>query len=193
MKIFKQVAGFLTSAALTIGCGQGVQKEASRIHVQNKPSFHDLEVIALNGVDTIKMSQFKGKKVLVVNVASKCGYTPQYETLQSLYEAKNGELVILGLPCNQFLYQEPGTADDIQSFCKLNYGVTFPLTEKIEVKGSNQHQIYQWLTQKTFNGVGDYEVTWNFNKFLISESGELLGYFSSKAEPLGDEIGKMLD
>jgi glutathione peroxidase len=138
------------------------------------------------------MSQFKGKKILCVNVASKCGYTPQYEGLQKLYESNSGKLVIIGFPCNQFLYQESGTPEEIATFCKKNYGVTFPLTEKIDVKGSKQHEIYQWLSNKATNGIKDVEVKWNFGKFLIDENGKFVEYFGSNTEPQSEEIAKYL-
>lgn len=154
--------------------------------------FYELKVLALNGKDTLKMADFKGKKLLIVNVASRCGYTPQYEALQKLYETNRDKLVIIGFPCNQFMNQEPGSDEEIGTFCKLNYGVTFPLTTKIDVKGEQQHPVYQWLTQKSLNGKEDYKVSWNFNKFLISENGELLAYFGSSVDPLDKSIVSML-
>jgi glutathione peroxidase len=155
-------------------------------------SFYDLSIKSLDGKSTIDFSQFKGKKVLLVNVASKCGYTPQYEGLEKLYEANKEKLVIIGFPCNQFLSQESGSADEIASFCKKNYGVTFPLTEKISVKGTEQHAVYQWLTNKENNGVKDVTVKWNFGKFLIDENGKFVEYFPSGTEPLSEEIAKYL-
>jgi glutathione peroxidase len=155
-------------------------------------SFYDLTIKSLDGKTEISMSQFKGKKVLCVNVASKCGYTPQYEGLEKLYENNKEKLVIIGFPCNQFLYQESGSPEEIATFCKKNYGVTFPLTEKIDVKGKGQHTVYQWLTNKETNGVKDVEVKWNFGKFLIDENGKFVEYFPSKTEPLSEEIAKFL-
>lgn len=155
-------------------------------------SFYDLTIKSLDGKTEISMSQFKGKKVLCVNVASKCGYTPQYEGLEKLYENNKEKLVIIGFPCNQFLYQESGSPEEIATFCKKNYGVTFPLTEKIDVKGKDQHTVYQWLTNKETNGVKDVEVKWNFGKFLIDENGKFVEYFPSKTEPLSEEIAKFL-
>lgn len=154
--------------------------------------FYDLSIKSLDGKTTIDFSQFKGKKVLLVNVASKCGYTPQYEGLEKLYEANKEKLVIIGFPCNQFLSQESGSADEIATFCKKNYGVTFPLTEKISVKGTDQHAVYQWLTNKENNGVKDVTVKWNFGKFLIDENGKFVEYFPSGTEPLSEEIAKYL-
>jgi glutathione peroxidase len=157
----------------------------------NKMSFYDLTINSIDGKE-MHMSDFKGKYVLCVNVASKCGYTPQYEDLEKLYEQYQGKLVIVGFPCNQFLGQEPGTSEEIVSFCQKNYGVTFPLTEKIDVKGKNQHGVYQWLTQKSLNGVADGNVKWNFHKFLISPEGEWLAEFPSGVKPLDAELTSLI-
>jgi glutathione peroxidase len=158
---------------------------------KNKMSFYDLTINSIDGKE-MHMSDFKGKYVLCVNVASKCGYTPQYEDLEKLYEQYQGQLVIVGFPCNQFLGQEPGTSEEIVSFCQKNYGVTFPLTEKIDVKGKNQHGVYQWLTQKSLNGVADGNVKWNFHKFLISPEGEWLAEFPSGVKPLDTELTSLI-
>ena len=157
----------------------------------NKMSFYDLTVNAIDG-KVMNMADYKGKYVLCVNVASKCGYTPQYEDLEKLYEQFQGKLVIIGFPCNQFLGQEPGTSEEIVSFCQKNYGVTFPLTEKIDVKGKNQHGVYQWLTQQSLNGVADGTVKWNFHKFLISPEGEWLAEFPSGVKPLDTELTSLI-
>ena len=154
-------------------------------------SFYDLTINSIDGKE-MHMSDFKGKYVLCVNVASKCGYTPQYEDLEKLYEQYHGKLVIVGFPCNQFLGQEPGTSEEIVSFCQKNYGVTFPLTEKIDVKGKNQHGVYQWLTQQSLNGVSDGTVKWNFHKFLISPEGEWLAEFPSGVKPLDTELTSLI-
>ncbi|MCB0583713.1 MAG: glutathione peroxidase [Phaeodactylibacter sp.] len=150
-------------------------------------SFHELTVTGIDG-EPIQMKAFSGKYVLCVNVASKCGFTPQYKGLQELYEKYQDKLVVIGFPCNQFLMQEPGNEEEIATFCEVNYGVTFPLTEKIKVKGSGQHPVYAWLTQKELNGVSDAKIGWNFNKFLISPEGEWLAHFPSKVEPMSEEI-----
>jgi len=135
------------------------------------------------------MSAYKGKKIMIVNVASRCGYTSQYTELQALYEKyKNKNFVILGFPCNQFMGQEPGTEEEIQSFCQKNYGVSFPLFSKVEVKGTELHPIYRWLTQKSLNGVEDAKVSWNFNKFLIDEEGNYVVHLESGAKPMDAEI-----
>ena len=179
-----------SSLFVILGCGNSGKILEAQNQLKTGTSFYDLSIPSLTGGDTINLSSFKGKKLLVVNVASKCGYTYQYEGLQALYEAKKGELEIIGLPCNQFLMQEPGSNEDIATFCEEKFGVTFPLTTKIDVKGDQQHEIYQWLTKKDLNKVSDFEVNWNFNKFLISENGELLAYFSSDVKPMSEEILK---
>jgi len=147
-------------------------------------SFHDFTVKDIEGRD-FKMASLKGKKVLVVNTASKCGLTPQYKELQALYEQYGGnKFIIIGFPANNFLGQEPGTNEEIQEFCQRNYGVTFPMMEKISVKGDDMAPIYQWLTQKTKNGV----VGWNFQKYLIDENGQLVNFYSPKTNPNAPEI-----
>ena len=150
-------------------------------------SIYDIEINTLNG-QPLDFKQLKGKKLLVVNVASKCGFTPQYKELQQLQDQYKDKLTIIGVPCNQFGSQEPGSSDDIQQFCELNYGVTFPMTEKIKVKGSHQHPLYQWLTQKAFNGKKNSSVKWNFQKYLVNENGELIDYFFSMTSPLSSKI-----
>ncbi|MCC8154571.1 MAG: glutathione peroxidase [Tannerellaceae bacterium] len=151
-------------------------------------SFHDYTVKGIDGKD-FPLSQLKGKKVLVVNVASKCGLTPQYEQLQALYEKYGGDdFTIIGFPANNFREQEPGTNDEIAEFCKLNYGVTFPLMEKISVKGQDMAPVYQWLTQKELNGQQDAEVTWNFQKFMIDENGNWVGTIEPRTNPNTVEI-----
>ena len=153
----------------------------------NSNSIHAFKVKGIDGKE-IDFSKFKGKKILVVNTASRCGYTKQYEGLQKLYETYNKKLVVVGFPCNQFLGQEPGTSEEIMTFCKTNYGVTFPLAEKIDVKGKDAAPIYKWLCSKEANGVLDTKISWNFNKFLLDENGNMLAYFPSSVKPDGEEI-----
>ena len=153
----------------------------------NAQSIHGFTVKGIDGKD-IKMSSFKGKKILVVNTASKCGYTPQYEALEKVYEQYKDKLVIIGFPCNQFGGQEPGSNEEIVAFCKKNYGVTFPLADKIDVKGENTAAIYQWLTQKSKNGVVDATISWNFNKFLLDENGKMIAYYPSNVKPDSEAI-----
>ena len=150
-------------------------------------SFYDLKIKSIDGQE-ILFSQFKGKKVMCVNVASKCGNTPQYEKLEKLSEKYKEKLVIIGFPCNQFMGQEPGTPSEIKEFCTKNYGVTFQLTEKIDVKGNNQNEVYQWLTSKAVNSKMDSEVKWNFQKYIIDEKGNLINSFSPKTDPMDAEI-----
>ncbi|WP_221409092.1 glutathione peroxidase [Reichenbachiella versicolor] len=155
-------------------------------------NFHSFSIEALNSDQKINFNDFKGKKILVVNVASKCGYTKQYSDLQKLYEQYGDKLIVVGFPCDQFAGQELDSENLIQDFCKKNYGVTFPMTQIIEVKGEGQHPIYSFLTSKTQNGIGDYQVKWNFNKFLIDENGDLIKYFPSGVKPLDEEIVSLL-
>ena len=157
------------------------------------PSIYDTN-LSMKDIDgnTIDFNSFKGKKLLIVNVASKCGYTPQYEDLQALYETHKDNLMIIGVPCNQFGGQEPGSAMQIKSFCQQNYGVQFLITEKVDVKGANQHPLYAWLTSKAKNGKLDSEVKWNFQKYLLSEEGELIDMFPSRVNPIGEEIANHL-
>jgi len=145
-------------------------------------SIYDIEISSIEN-NAIDLSQFQGKKILFVNVASKCGFTPQYAELQKLHEVYGEELVIIGIPCNQFMSQEPGSNEEIAEFCQKNYGVSFLITEKVAVKGTNQHPLYKWLTSKELNGSADSKVKWNFQKYLVNESGELLDVFSSNVKP----------
>jgi len=148
--------------------------------------FYDFKVKTLEGAD-FDLSSLKGKKVMVVNVASKCGNTPQYKDLEELYEKYQGELVIIGFPANNFGGQEPGTAAEIREFCSKNYGVTFPMMEKISVKGDDIHPLYKWLTSKKENGIMDSNVTWNFQKYLIDENGKLVDVLNPKEKPGSDK------
>jgi glutathione peroxidase len=157
----------------------------------NAQSIHSFTVKSIDGKN-LNLASFKGKKILIVNTASKCGYTPQYEGLEKVYEQYKDKLVIIGFPCNQFGGQEAGTNEEIADFCKKNYGVSFPLADKIDVKGSNAAPIYQWLTQKSKNGILDASISWNFNKFLIDENGKMMAYFPSNVKPDSDDILKYL-
>lgn len=154
---------------------------------QTSSTVYDFSITSIDGKE-INLEEYKGKKILFVNVASKCGYTRQYEGLQKLYEENKENLVIIGLPCNQFMHQEPGTNEEIKSFCTKNYGVTFPITEKINVKGGEIHPLYNWLTRKEMNGLVESKVKWNFQKYLIDEEGKLIQVFGSKVEPLSQEL-----
>lgn len=154
-------------------------------------TIYDIEINTLNG-KPLDLSNFKGKYILFVNVASKCGFTPQYEDLQKLHDTYKDKIQVIGLPCNQFGGQEPGNAETIESFCKVNYGVTFQITEKIDVKGKHQHPLYTWLTQKENNGIKSSSVKWNFQKYLVDPSGNLVDYFLSTTNPLSSKIVKHL-
>lgn len=160
---------------------------ATPSHAQTETSIYDIEINSLDG-NALNLNDYKGKKLLIVNVASKCGYTPQYKDLQELHEKYGEKVTILGVPCNQFLNQEPGTAEEIATFCEKNYGVSFQLTEKVDVKGKDQHPLYEWLTNKSKNGSQDSSVKWNFQKYVISENGELEAVFGSKVNPMSEEI-----
>ena len=138
----------------------------------------------------IHLSDFKGKYILFVNVASKCGFTPQYKNLEELHQKYKDNLVVIGVPCNQFGKQEPGTDEEIQEFCEVNYGISFLITEKIDVKGLQQHPLYVWLTSKSENGKKNSSVKWNFQKYLISPEGKLIDYFYSTTGPLSSRIIK---
>ena len=150
--------------------------------------------IAINTLDgkAIDFSSFKGKKILFVNVASKCGFTKQYKDLQKLSDSYKDSLIVIGVPCNQFGNQEPGNATEIQSFCQVNYGVTFLITEKIDVKGINQHPLYTFLTCETLNGKRDSTVKWNFQKYIVNDSGSLIDHYYSITSPLSKKITKHL-
>jgi glutathione peroxidase len=151
-------------------------------------SFYDFTVKDIDGND-FSFEQLKGKKVMVVNVASKCGYTPQYEQLQEVYEKYGGDnFTIIAFPANNFMGQEPGTDQEIKSFCTINYGVSFPVMSKISVKGKDMNEVYQWLTSKDLNGVEDSSVKWNFQKYLISEEGTLEKVIKPKTKPDDEEI-----
>jgi glutathione peroxidase len=146
------------------------------------PSIYQFKVASIDG-KVIDFSQFAGKKILIVNTASECGFTPQYEGLEKLYEENKDKMVVIGFPSNDFFSQEPGTNDQIAQFCSSKYNVTFPMAAKIEVKGKNMAPIYKWLTQKSMNGVEDSKVSWNFNKYLINEKGEYVKHFGSTVTP----------
>ena len=150
-------------------------------------AFYDFKVKTLEGKD-FDFATLKGKKVMIVNTASKCGYTPQYEDLQVLHEQYGSKLVILGFPANNFMNQEPGTAEEIRQFCTDKYEVTFQMMEKISVKGNDMHPLYQWLTSKNKNGVMDSSVKWNFQKYLIDENGKLVDVLYSKEKPGSDKV-----
>ncbi|MBP6625631.1 MAG: glutathione peroxidase [Chitinophagaceae bacterium] len=155
-------------------------------------SIYDFKVDALEG-GSIDLAAYKGKKILIVNTASKCGYTPQYEGLEKLYEKYKNNLVVIGFPANNFMFQEPGENAEIKTFCQKNYGVTFPMAAKISVKGKKMHPLYVWLTQKKYNQFSDNSVKWNFQKYLIDEKGNLVGVFAPGVDPMSEEIIKAIN
>jgi glutathione peroxidase len=154
-------------------------------------SAHTFTLEALDG-SSLPLKQFKGKKILLVNVASECGYTPQYKKLQELYETYSDKIVVIGIPCNDFGKQEPGSNEEIAQFCSSKYAITFPMTSKVKIKGDDKHPLYRWLTEKDSNGVMDADVRWNFTKFLLDEEGRLLDSFGSGVSPLDEKITKWL-
>ncbi len=155
-------------------------------NIMAQASIHEFKVPGLMG-DEINFADYKGKKILVVNTASKCGFTPQYEQLQELYSKHSDKVVVVGFPANNFGKQEPGTNDEIETFCKKNYGVTFPMAAKVSVKGDDIHPMFSWLNEQEnpdFTG----NIRWNFEKYLFDEEGKLIHRYRSKASPMGEEI-----
>lgn len=156
--------------------------------LSGQESFYDFSVKTIDG-DDFNFSSLKGKKVMVVNTASKCGLTPQYEELQALWEEYGGDdFVIIGFPANNFMGQEPGSDSEIATFCSENYGVTFPMMSKISVKGKDMHPLYKWLTTAALNGVEDSDVSWNFQKYLIDKNGKLAKVVKPRVTPYDKDI-----
>ncbi len=193
--MFKQILTLLV-LLVTVGCQQPQDKLISKtmdtttIQAQEStagPSIYDFELKTLNG-ELIPLNEFKGRKMLIVNVASECGYTPQYKELQALYGKYGDKVVVLGFPANDFGGQEPGSNEEIATFCEKNFGVNFPVFQKISVTGPETHPLYKWLSDKSMNGVTDEKPTWNFCKYLISENGRIIGFFPSKVSPLSSDI-----
>lgn len=185
MKKVKIFTIALLLASIFQSCAQEKKNELKPLNM------YDIAIKSLTG-EKIDLNKFKGKKILFVNVASECGFTPQYKDLQKLHETYKDKLVVIGLPCNQFGNQEPGSATQIKSFCEKNYGVDFLITEKIDVKGEKQHPLYAWLTQKEKNGLMNSSVKWNFQKYLVDENGKLIDVYYSITTPLSEKIVKHL-
>ena len=165
-----------------------ITSKAQNNHPSGEKKFHDFVVEDIDG-ESFDLASLKGKKVLVVNTASKCGFTSQYEGLQELYETYgNDKFTVIGFPANNFANQEPGSDGQIKQFCKKNYGVTFPMMSKISVKGDDKHPVYQWLTEKEHNGKMDSKVKWNFQKYMIDEQGNLIDVAYSRTKPKDDKI-----
>lgn len=154
-------------------------------------NIYDININSLQN-KAIDLSEYKNKYILFVNVASKCGFTSQYKELEELYQKHKNNLIIIGSPCNQFGSQEPGTSEDIAAFCKVNFGVSFLMTEKIDVKGSKQHPLYSWLTDKSKNGTKSSSLKWNFQKYLVAPNGQLVDYYFSITKPMSSKITKHL-
>jgi glutathione peroxidase len=167
--------------------GNKISSMRNTTNAKPQVSFYDLEY-ALNDGKTVHFSAFKGKKVLIVNTASNCGYTNQYEDLQKLHEQFREKLVVIGFPANDFKEQEKGSDEEIAAFCKLNYGVSFPLAKKSSVIGIDQNEVFRWLSDKNKNGWNTQEPTWNFSKYLVSEAGVLLNYFDPGVSPMSEEV-----
>ena len=163
----------------------------ANVLIASAQSIYDSKINTIDGV-SIDFNDFKGKYILFVNVASKCGFTKQYAQLEELYQAYKNDLVVIGLPCNQFGGQEPGDAQEIKSFCTKNFGVSFIITEKINTKGPEIHPIYAWLTDKKLNGKVNSTVKWNFQKYLLNKEGKLIDYFNSSTSPMSSKITKQL-
>lgn len=187
---------FLTCLSFLIMATAGNSKP----HPMNTPgdpnataakSIYDFTIKSLDG-GTIDFSQFKGKKILIVNTASKCGFTPQYKGLEALYKAHKDNLVIVGFPSDNFGGQEYQEDGQIKDFCEKNFGVTFPLTTRVDVKGDNATPVFKYLCHKSENGVLDATISWNFNKFIIDENGNLLAHFDSKVTPDSPELLKYI-
>ena len=188
MKKLRNLLAGLFSILVLFACKEDPAVKKENIARTNQKSIYEFSYTDLSG-ETFDFSDLKGKKIMIVNTASKCGLTPQYEQLQALYEEyKDENFVIVGFPANNFMSQEPGSNKQISEFCTTNYGITFPMMEKISVKGEDQASIYTYLTSKELNGVEDSEVSWNFQKYLIDEQGTLIRVVSPKTLPNDPEI-----
>lgn len=178
----------LGASAACFNSGKATARPTSiSSNMSKTSSFFQFTVNSLDG-KPVSMEQFKGKKIVVLNVASKCGYTPQYADWEKFYEANKDKVVVLGFPCNDFASQEPGSASEIAEFCQKNYGVSFPMFEKVHVKGGEKAPIYQWLTDPAQNGWNKDEPSWNFCKYVINEKGELTNFFASGVKPDSPEF-----
>ncbi len=187
--ITKIFTSFLTLAFATISISAIKINKSKKLPANQK--IYDFKLKTLDGQE-ISLDKFKGKKLLLVNVASECGYTPQYKNLQALHEKYGNKLVVIGFPANNFGAQEPGTNSEIKQFCTKNYGVTFQMMEKISVKGDDIHPLYKWLCTKEENGVCSDTPNWNFCKYLIDENGKIIKFFNSKVDPMSNEITSLL-
>jgi glutathione peroxidase len=187
MKKILKAVGTMIIGILPLHCGGGGKPAGTH---STKPIF-DYSYKAMDG-STVEMSVYRGKKILIVNVASKCGFTPQYDELEKLAIQYKEKLTVIGFPANNFMGQEPGTNEEIATFCRSTYGVTFPMSQKISVIGDNQHGIFKWLTDASLNGWNSRPPKWNFYKYLIDEKGELIHVFPSTTTPLSSDITDLL-
>jgi glutathione peroxidase len=182
----------LITSVVLLSCGSNKQTTSHKKSMKAK-DIYGFEVTDIDG-KPYKFADLKGKKVMIVNVASKCGFTPQYEPLQVLYETYSAKgFVVIGFPANNFMSQEPGTDAEIKEFCSSTYNVTFPMMSKISVKGEDIHPLYAWLTSKELNGVEETSVKWNFQKYMISEDGKLVGVAYSREAPGSERIVKWIE
>ncbi len=185
---------FVVMVSFAVFCNSCAQKknDVSKVKTQQvmSKSIYDYKVDALEEGKTINFADFKGKKILIVNTASECGYTPQYADLEKISKDYAEKLVVVGFPANNFGGQEPGSNVEIGAFCQKNYGVTFPLASKVSVKGDDTAPIFKYLSDKNLNGVKDTDIQWNFTKFLVDENGKLIESFPSKVKPTDEAITK---
>lgn len=183
LMLFKIIKLSTVLALLTAPFGRNAEAQRPATATASSVTLYDFKLKNLLDGSDLDLKKYKGKKVVLVNVASECGNTPQYADLQKFYEAHKDKVVVLGIPANEFGAQEPGSNKEISAFCKKNYGVTFPMAEKIVVKGENKAPLYKWLSDKSLNGWNDKEPTWNFCKYVVNEEGQLTHFFGSKVLP----------
>lgn len=178
---------------LLLGCQNKIIEKPTSELMENRPNIYGFKLKDLNGAE-FDFATLKGKKIMIVNTASKCGLTPQYKDLQALYEKyKDQNFIIIGFPANDFMEQEPGTDEEIAEFCQINYGVTFPMMSKISVKGEQMAPIYKFLTQQKLNGFSDSDVEWNFQKYLLNENGQLEKVVGPRINPTDKEITSWIE
>jgi glutathione peroxidase len=189
--MMKKLLSFLTSILALASCtSQSARQRPSDAPASSSTSFYSFKMPELESGAPVDFSTYKGKKIVLLNVASKCGYTPQYADWEAFHKQYGDKVVVLGFPANNFMGQEPGSNEDIASFCSKNYGVTFPMFQKISVKGDDMHPLYQWLSQKDKNGWNDQAPSWNFCKYVVDEKGELVSFFPSGVKPGDAEFKK---
>ncbi|MCC6727139.1 MAG: glutathione peroxidase [Saprospiraceae bacterium] len=188
----KKLFSFLLSVIGFISCSSqsARQRPADMPSTTASNAFYEFKMPELESGQMVDFTQYKGKKVVLLNVASKCGYTPQYADWEAFYKQHGDKVVVLGFPANNFMGQEPGSNEDIASFCSKNYGVSFPMFQKISVKGDDTHPLYQWLSKKDKNGWNDQAPSWNFCKYVVNEKGELVSFFPSGVKPDDAEFKK---